>query len=174
MGRRCRHGQSECLGDHLVAVVEDLLHRTADEELVDDRREDGERQIVVDAVAHLRTAGNFDEIMAMMPATIGPFELNVAERRRRVEGFDEGAPVEGDAVEAQFVVDQRTGSHLDRARCGDVEVQKRRGDALEVTGVGEEGEDLLAGPGQKERSFETVGHGTSLSDQFDATALDEV
>jgi hypothetical protein len=96
-----------------------------------------------------------------MPAAVGAGELDVSERRRRVEGLDESSPAERDAVEAELIVDESTGAHSDGARGDDVKVEERRGDALEVSGVGEEGEDLFTGAGQKERPFETIGHCTS-------------
>ena len=61
---------------------------------------------------------------------------------RRIPGGDLGTPPDRHAVHLEPVVDERADPHLDRQRRDDAEVHPRRRDALQVGGVGEEGEDL--------------------------------
>ena len=46
-------------------------------------------------------------------------------------------------MEPDSVVDERAGAHGDRLRGKNLEAELRRGNAPEVSGVGEEGEDLV-------------------------------
>src|SRR5205823_480348 len=55
-------------------------------------------------------------------------------------------------------VDGRPGSHRDRLRAADLEVQRGRRDPLEIGGVGEESENLRAAPSDELLLFEVVLH----------------
>ena len=149
---------AEDFGDGGVAVVEDFVDGAADEDGVCNGAECAEREFVLDVIVHLCAAGCFGEAVSVMPAAIGPGELDVGEGGDGVEGFDAGAPVKGDAEEAELVVDEGASMHGDGARGIDVEVKERRRDAFEVFSVGEEGEDFFSRTRDEERAFKVVGH----------------
>ena len=64
-------------------------------------------------------------------------------------------------MQLELVVDQRALVHRDRGRGDDLELEERRGDRLEVVGVGEEREHLVTGARQDHVDFEAAGHGSS-------------
>jgi hypothetical protein len=60
--------------------------------------------------------------------------------------------------ESETVFDERAGPERDRRRGEYPEVELRRGDPLEIVGIGKEGERLVPGEGQPEAPGEPVGH----------------
>ena len=104
--------------EDLGAVVEDAADVGGDEEGIDEpAAEDG----VVDVVGDLSAVVLGDEAMFVAPEAIGAAELFVDEAMRRIPGGDFALPEDGDAVEAEFVADVRTGIHHDGVGSDDAE-----------------------------------------------------
>jgi hypothetical protein len=90
------------------------------------------------------------------PDGIRTLELFVGEGVRRLPVGDACAPAERDTAHLEIIIDQRALTHDDRQRGLDAETQFRRGNRLEVLGLGEEIEDLLDRQRQKRALEVTV------------------
>ena len=140
-----------CLGEEgledLGTVVEDAADVGGDEEAIDDgAAQDG----VVDVIGDLGAAVLWDEAMFVAPEAVGAAELFVDEAVGRIPRGDFAFPGDGDSVEAKLVADARAGLHFDGIRSDDVEFEEGRSEALEIVGVGEEGEDFVDGAGEED------------------------
>jgi hypothetical protein len=100
------------------------------------------RHGVANPVDHARAAGHGLEAVLVHPGTIRSANLRVDEQEGRVPNGDLACPVEGDAVQAQHVVDPRSRLHADGARTGDPELQPRRRHHLQVFGVCKKRKDV--------------------------------
>jgi hypothetical protein len=78
----------------------------------------------------------------VLPRVEGAVELDVDESPSRLPDDDAGSPANGYSVQAERVVDDGVSPHRDGIRCEDAEAKPRRGDRLEVAGVGEERERI--------------------------------
>lgn len=146
-------GLTEEFEELAVAVGEDPLQVGGDQEAVDER---AARDGVAHAVAHHGALLAFFEQVLVHPGAVGPAALHVHEALR---GFPQGnlaLPAQGDAVELEAVVQPGPRPHLDGRRGENAEAQPGRSEGFQVGGVSEEGEDLLAGPGQPELGFEGI------------------
>src|SRR3954447_2410054 len=142
-------GSREPAGDLLTPEVEDPLQIAPHEEPMRHRAERPQRQRVAHHVAHDRAAVAVRrEFVCVVPQGVRPAQLTVDEAHAGLPVLDLGEPPDRQAVQPQPVLDDRAGAHRDRAGRGDGEPQPRRGDRLEVAGVGEEGEDVVGGAGQ--------------------------
>lgn len=133
--------------EHLGAVVEDAADVGGDEERVDEgAAEDG----VVDVVGDFGAIILCDEAMFVAPETIWAAELFVDETVRWFPGGDFALPGNWEAVEAEFVADAGAGMHGDGRGRDDVKFEEYGSEALEIAGVGEEGEDFGDGAGEED------------------------
>src|SRR5688572_27632798 len=122
-----------------LAVLEDALEIAAHQPATDPC---GARR-VLDVVDDPRAVRRRLEAMLVVPPSVGPDNLPVDETDARFPYLDTRPPRYGDAVERDAISDLDAPGHDDGHRCGDVEVQAGRRQALEVGGVGEEGERPL-------------------------------
>ena len=99
----------------------------------------------------------FFEGVVVFPEAVGAFELYIDEGAGRVPLRDFGGPADGDAAEAEAVVNQAAFAHGDGLWGDDVEVDPRRGDLLEIVGVGKEGEEVSAFSWEPELGFQAEG-----------------
>src|SRR4051794_11648461 len=90
----------------------------------------------------------------MEPEAVGAPAVLGHEAVGRLPGGDPRPPADWEDAEVEAVVDQGPGAHLDRPGVKDLEAQPGGRQLLEVAGVGEEGEDLLARPGHPGRGAE--------------------
>ena len=74
------------------------------------------------------------------PLPVGATNLFVHEAMRGPPFVDASSPAQWHAAHAEAVVDQRPLAHDDGCRCDDAEVQPRRRDGVEVSGVREKRE----------------------------------
>ena len=125
----------------------------------------GQWNLVLDAIPNQRSLGCVGERVRMAPAAVRALRLHVDESPSRLERFDERAPPEPEAEQRKLVVDGRPGSHRDRLRAADLEVQRIGRDALEIGGVGEECENLRAAPSDELLLFEVVPHPRGTCDR---------
>ncbi len=147
--------------EDLGTVVEDAADVGGDEEGVDERAaEDG----VVDVIGDLGAVILGDEAMFVAPEAVGAAKLFVDEAVRRFPGGDFAFPRDGESVEAKFVLDAGAGVHRDWGGSDDVEFQEGWSEALEIAGVGEEGEDVVDGAGEEDGAVDGEGfHGGWMS-----------
>jgi hypothetical protein len=96
--------------------------------------------------------------VTVRPAPVGTGDLDIGERTLGIENLDAGSPADGHTVQAQAVIDDRSRFHRDGRRCRDLEAEERRGDPLEVEGVGEERKDLATRSGHELGSLQEEGH----------------
>jgi hypothetical protein len=133
--------------EDLGTVVEDAADVGGDEEAIDEgAAEDG----VVDVIGDLSAPVLRDEAVFVAPEAIGTVELFVDKAVRRVPGGDFAFPVDGDAVEAEFVADVRAGFHDDGVGSDDLKFEEGWSEAFEVVSVGEEWEDFVDGAGEED------------------------
>ena len=125
-----------------------------------------ERELVEDHVVHPRPraavrAGLLHERVCVVPPLVRPRDLLVDEAVRRLPPDDLRPPPEPDAEQAEAVLDQRPLADVDGLWRDDLEGQLGRRDALQVLGVGEKGEHLVAREREVRRGVEAVrdGHG---------------
>jgi len=140
----------------LLSEREDAFETGADQEAFAERTA---KVGVLDAVAAEGAGFDLFKGVFVAPEAVGAADLLVDEAERGVPRGDAGAPTDGQGVEAEAVVDQGALAHLDRQRGKDVEVEEGRGEAFEVGGVGEEGEDGVNRAGENERGREDAVHG---------------
>ena len=100
--------------------------------------------MMADVVEAERAAVALLERVGVVPEPVGAAQLHVDETMRRFPRDDPGAPAEGQAMDAEAVIDHRAGAHLDRRGRDDVELQKGRREFFQIRSVGEEGEDFGA------------------------------
>lgn len=135
------------LRDGTLAEPEDSVYARFHEEVLDDG---AAGDAVADAIADEGCAGDetVGEIVGVVPQAVGPFELAIDEAGGWGPFVDAAAPVDGQAVEAEAVVDEGPGVHGDRAWRENVKVQPRRRDGFEIAGIRKEREDGFAREGQ--------------------------
>src|SRR6476661_117707 len=138
------NSRTEDLPQPLLPIREDLPYVPRHHQPV---RQGSEGDGVADEVAADRAVAVLLEGVLVDPEAVGSPELLVDEAVGGLPDRDPGAPAQRDAANADAVVDQRPRAHLDRPRGEDLEAEKGRGHLLQVPGVGEEGEDLGARPG---------------------------
>ena len=150
---------SEDLAKTGLSVLEDTLDIALHEDAMDEfaSGEGGERDRVPYAVSDEGSAFALLEEMFMVPEGVRSADLFVHEAEGRFPCTDQGSPTDGEAVEAESVVDECAGMHLDGLRREDAEVQEIWRDTLEIRGVREEREHLLAGAWDPELGFKRVG-----------------
>src|ERR671932_621610 len=96
------------------------------------------------------------EPVSVPPKAIGTYQLLVYKLDGRPPARDVRLPTQRDPKQAQPVVDYGPTSHRDRLRSEDAEAQLRRGNALEVGRIGEEGEHPFARQRQPHGRLENV------------------
>lgn len=134
----------EDLGELFGAVAEDGGDVALDEEAVDGAGEGPAAGAVADLVAAEGAgAGEGLEGVGVVPEGVGAAELAVDEAVGGLPDGDLGAPANGEVADAEAVVEEEAGAHVDGAGGEDVEAEEGGGDGREVVGVGEEGEDPL-------------------------------
>ena len=136
-------GGKENLEQLPAPELEDRAHVAADEQPVHER---ATPRPVANFVAAERRLASFLKCVGMMPQAVGPAHLDVDEPMRRLPGHDFRLPPDGQAMDADPVVEGEARAHDDRLGRQDLELQPRRREHLEVARLGEEGENLADGP----------------------------
>ena len=105
-----------------------------------------------------RAIGVVLEDVRVAPEPVRAPHLRVHEAAPGLPDLDAREPVDTPPVQFEPVLDQRPRRHRDRPGRHHPEAEPGRRDRLEVEGVGEEGEDLAARPGQELIAFQYVNH----------------
>src|SRR5215471_6481922 len=100
--------------------------------------------------------------MSMVPVAIGAGQLDVDEFDVALESADLRVPANGDAYQAQLVVDERALGEMDGARRQNLEMQRRWRDAFEVRRIGEEREYFAPRAGNELASLEAIATGHAV------------
>ncbi len=129
----------------LFPVVEYPVDISADHEPVHQITQRTEGKRVPNGVSDHRTAVFFGERMFVVPEFVRAGELGIHESVGRLPFGDFRRPAQGNAVGAQLIADQRSRLKFS-GRFGDLEVQPRWREGLQICGVREEFEDFLAWP----------------------------
>ena len=145
-------------------MPEDLLQLPANHRRVRQLAQQAERQRVIDDVDDAGPIPLGHEGVAMIPAAVRAFQLDVAEPVGRVIVADPASPAHRDPKERpNSVVDLQAVAHR-RVRRLKVEAKAWRGDAAEVLRPREEGEDLVDRTINEQLSAQAVrGHGALRS-----------
>jgi len=109
---------------------------------------------IPDAVTTERAAPVLFERVQMLPKFVGPPELHIFKRNRRVPLSDLCLPPQGNSVDLNAIINQSTHPHLNGRRSEDPKVDPRRGDFLEVQRIGEEVEYFLPRSIEPKGTFE--------------------
>src|ERR1700733_8622471 len=117
-----------------------------------------ERERVIDRIPDQRALRNRLERMPVAPEAVGPTELAIDEAPPRGPLIDTGGPTQRDAVQAEAVLDQAARAQSDRLGGEELELEPRRSDPLEISGLGEELEHLVHGVGQMLLALEPIHH----------------
>ena len=83
------------------------------------------------------------EYRELMPEGVRAAKLHIDEVVRRIPFRDFCAPADGQAMDADAIVEKRAGLHLNGLGREDFKLYPRRGDGLEIVRIGEEGEDFV-------------------------------
>src|SRR4029079_4516972 len=106
--------------------------------------EEIERHRIADAVPHESAAVTFLEQMFVNPEPVRAAKLFVHKSRRRFPGGDFRPPSNRETVNAEPMIDQRPGAHLDRSRRDRPKFHPWWCDRVEVRGVRKETKHLFA------------------------------
>lgn len=104
--------------------MENALHITPDEKPVDQRA----TARAVTNIVHAESAAiTFYKSVRVMPERVGAAKLDVHKLVRRIPSGDLGAPADGQAVDADAVVDECPGIHRDGCGGNYIKAQPGRG-----------------------------------------------
>ena len=106
-----------------------------------------EGQPIDQALLHPRALAVDEEEMAMLPARVGPPDLNVEKAHGRIVLAHERAPAQGHAEPDQAQVEHGARRHRGRRR-PQAHAQRGRHHGRHIDRIGEEREDLGAGLGE--------------------------
>ena len=93
--------------------------------------------------------------VGVMPERIRTAALHIHELMRRIPRGDLGPPADGHAMNADAVVHEGAGTHLDGRGCKDFKVQPRWRDGFKVVGVREKSKYLGGWAGQPKFGVES-------------------
>ena len=133
-------GDAELAGEGLGAVGENAFDVLANEEPVE---EGATERRVADVIAGEGALGMRLEGVFVDPKAVGAEDLLIDETVRWFPCRDPGSPGNGEAVDANAVIDEGPDAHFDGLRGDDVEIDPRRREDLKIGGIGKKGEDLL-------------------------------
>ena len=131
-----------------MPVGEDAFHISGDDQPL---RESAPERRVLDPVDDRGAIASIDEEMLVAPQPVGPPDLTVDEAMGRLPDLDLRPPPQRDAAPVDAVVDEGARVHRDRIPGEDLEAEPWRGQFFEVSGLGEEAENLGEGNWEKER-----------------------
>src|SRR5690349_5990337 len=162
-------GNGEAPVQHVATKAKDSFHIASHQQWV---CKPIERCRVLHMIAYQGAALAFCKSVLMNPKLVGTANLFVDEARWRIPDGDLGAPAQGETVNAQLVIDHRTGMHLNRARLDGVEMQPRRRNRFEILWIRKKRENFLAGLRQPKLRFE-IPHPHELLDRYFQNPLSE-
>jgi hypothetical protein len=120
--------------------IKDPLHISRDEEPID---ESVPGNSITDFVGGERSVVLFEKAMFVDPQPVGPSPLLVNEPVGRVPDGDLTLPLDRYAPNAEPIIDESMGFHLDRTGSHDLEVQPGGSECLNVSRVREESKNLI-------------------------------
>ena len=122
------------------------------------------RDGIQDMVPAEGTAVFFFKGMSVTPKAIGAAALFIDKTGGRGPRDNFGAPKDGEAMNANLVVDGSADAHGDFSGGEDAEIEPRGSEGFQIVGIGKKGENFSARLGQPEVGFKDVSrHASSIT-----------